>query len=98
MNRQAPTRNVRGVRQRCRDSLTRMAMLLSPEVVLMKRCLHCLAVVLLTLLASCGGGGGSSGTSTSATPSGPPPPPAGPVIPGAGKRVEESDSAVTLTG
>ena len=55
-----------------------------------------LSVLLLALLASCGGGGGgsNSGPSTSGNPV-PPPPPA---VPGPGKRVEESDAAVTLTG
>ena len=59
-----------------------------------------LATLLLAgVLSSCGGGGGGGGNSTaSAPPVAPPVTPPTPVFPGAGKRVEESDSAVTLAG
>ena len=65
----------------------------------MKRHLHLVAISLFAgLLASCGGGGGGGGNTTAASPPPSPPPPTAPAFPGAGKRVEESDAVVSLTG
>jgi hypothetical protein len=67
----------------------------------MKRSISSAIVMLLSIvLVACGGGGGG-GTSTSNSSGGGPGGGGGgvtPVFPTAGKRVEESDSAVTLTG
>src|SRR5438270_7841334 len=64
----------------------------------MKWYMHPVAMFAVAALVSSCGGGGGGGSTTAAGPAAPPIPPAGPTFPGAGKRVEESDAAVKLTG